>query len=381
MFTIKTLNKIFPEGLTALDKEHYTVSSDADSPDGIIVRSADMLSSEFDQKLRAIARAGAGTNNIPCERCACEGIVVFNTPGANANAVKEIVLCALFLASRDIVGGIRWVESLAGNEQAEALVEKEKNRFAGPELAGKTLGVIGLGAIGARVADAAISLGMTVYGYDPFLSVETAWGLNPSIHCAKDLNTIYAKSDYITLHVPQTADTKGVINSQALSSMKQGVSIINIARGGLVNNKDLFAAIESGKVSRYVTDFPDAELIGKKNVICIPHLGASTPESEENCACMAVQELKDFLENGNIRNSVNFPAVRLEKSAPHRISVIYKDLPELQAKISEAITAAGCSITAFAGGTRKGISYALYDVSELPELPAIEGVIRVTNIY
>lgn len=375
MFNIKTLNKISPLGLNVL--EGYAIDAGGE-PDGILVRSADMLNEQFPPELKAIARAGAGTNNIPCDRCAQEGIVVFNTPGANANAVKEMVLCALLLASRDVVGGIGWVNGLEGKDTVAAAVEKGKSAFAGPELKGKTLGVIGLGAIGAIVAEAALNLGMTVYGYDPFLSVRTAWGLNPAIRLAEDVGAIYAKSDYITIHVPQTGDTKGMINAAAFEAMKPGVRLVNIARGGLVNNKDLFDAIESGKVARYVTDFPDGDLVGRKGVVCIPHLGASTPESEENCAVMAAQEIKDFLENGNVRCSVNMPAVSMERCGEHRAAYIYNDDGAFAGSVAAVI---GPALKGFKSGSRNGFGYAIYDYDGDIELPMPEGTIRTRKVF
>ncbi len=380
MYNIKTLNKISKTGLALFDCDKYAIDTE-NEPDAILVRSADMLSEQFGKKLRCIARAGAGTNNIPSERCAGEGICVFNTPGANANAVKEMVICALLLSCRNIEGGMKWVQGIDKNEDIAALVEKGKSAFTGPEIAGKTLGVVGLGAIGALVCEAALALGMKVIGYDPFLSVEAAWQLPPTVQCAKELSTIYAKCDFISLHVPQNASTKGMIDDAAFAAMKDGVRIINIARGGLVDNNALFKAIDAGKVACYVTDFPDSDLTGHDKVVCIPHLGASTPESEENCARMAVLQTADFLENGNIKNSVNMPAVRLDKSAPHRMSAVFRADEITAADICAKLTAAGARVAAFAGGERKGIGYAIFDVDTLVEAGDIKGVIRITNIY
>jgi D-3-phosphoglycerate dehydrogenase len=290
MFAVKTLNKISPAAISKLEKRGgYEISNDAASPDGILVRSADLHNMETDGRLSCIVRAGAGTNNIPVKACSEKGIVVFNTPGANANAVKELVLCSLFLSSRDVVGGIQWAKTLAGKgDEVLPLVEKGKGAFVGPEIQGKTLGIIGLGAIGGLVANAALALGMDALGCDPYLSVKGAWVLSRSVANAKDYKTIYEQSDYITLHVPATPETKGMLNKEAFSVMKPGVRIINLARGELVNEDDLIAAMDSGIVARYVTDFPSDRLLAHKSVIAIPHLGASTPESEENCAEMAV---------------------------------------------------------------------------------------------
>ena len=380
MFNIKTLNKISKTGLALFDPEKYAVDAGIEA-DAILVRSADMLSEQFDKKLRCIARAGAGTNNIPSERCAEEGICVFNTPGANANAVKEMVICAMLLSCRNIEGGMKWVQGLNKEDDIAALVEKGKSAFTGPELAGKTLGLIGLGAIGALVCEAALALGMDVIGYDPFLSVEAAWQLPPAVKRAGELSAIYSKCDFISLHVPQNASTKGMIDEAAFAAMKDGVRIINIARGGLVNNEALFKAIDDGKVACYVTDFPDSDLTGRDKIVCIPHLGASTPESEENCARMAVLQTADFLENGNIKNSVNMPAVRLDKTAPHRVSAVFKADETAAADICAGLTSQGAKVTAFTGGVRKNIGYALFDTENAVEAKDLKGVIRITNIY
>lgn len=304
MYQIKCLNKISPLGISRLG-DNYHIGDDIENPDAILVRSAAMHDMEFNQNLLAIARAGAGTNNIPVDRCVKEGIAVFNTPGANANAVKELVITALLLTSRKIVSGIQWANELKGKgDEVGKLVEKGKSSFVGPEIAGKTLGIIGLGAIGILVANAAEALGMNVIGYDPFLSVEGAWGLSRNTQRALTLDEIYANCDYISLHVPLTPDTKEMINTTTIAQMKEKVRILNFARGDLVNNNDLIKALVDGRVSAYATDFPTEALLGIENVLAIPHLGASTPESEDNCACMAADEIKDYLENGNIKNSV-----------------------------------------------------------------------------
>ena len=320
---------------------------------------------EMPASLKAIARAGAGTNNIPVDQCAEAGIVVFNTPGANANAVKELVIAGMLLCSRKVVDGIEWAKSLKGNgDQVGKMVEKGKSSFVGPEIAGKKLGVIGLGAIGVRVANAAAALDMEVFGYDPYLSVDAAWGLSSRITHAKSLEEIYRECDYITIHVPQTPDTKGMINAEAIASMKEGVRILNFARGGLVNEADLIAGLESGKVAAYVTDFPSDALLDVKGVIPLPHLGASTPESEENCACMAALQVKDFLENGNIINSVNFPRVEMARSAGcTRICIIHRNLPNVLSHIMESVSSIGLNIENMQSHSKKDYAYAILDVT------------------
>ena len=384
MFRIKTLNKISPAGLSVLDKSRFTVSDDAENEDGILVRSADMQDYPFPENLRAIARAGAGTNNIPIDRCSEAGIVVFNPPGANANAVKELTVCALLLASRDVVGGADWVKLQAGSgADVAAAVEKGKSQFVGPELMGKTLGVIGLGAIGALVCNIALDLGMDVYGYDPFLSVDAALSLSRFVHRAMDLETIYKNCDYITLHVPQTPETKGMFNEDAFHMMKGGVRILNLARGTLVNDDDMLAALDSGKVACYVTDFPNGKILRGKNVVAIPHLGASTPESEENCAVMAAQELKDYLENGNIRNSVNLPNLEQEWSGISRLCLIHKNVPAMLTNIMSTLSNDGINVENMTNKSKKDYAYTIVDVNTritdqvANELRAIPGVIRV----
>ena len=384
MFRIKTLNKISPAGLSVLDKTRFSVSDDVENEDGILVRSADMHEYQFPDSLRAIARAGAGTNNIPIDRCSQAGVVVFNTPGANANAVKELVLCALLLASRKITAGAEWVKAQAGaGADVEKVVEKGKSQFVGPEIAGKTLGVIGLGAIGVQVANIATKLGMTVYGYDPFLSVDAALSLSRMVHRAMDLETIYKNCDYITLHVPQTPETRGMINEDAFHMMKGGVRVINLARGGLVNDDDMLTALESGKVSAYVTDFPNNKILQGKNVIAIPHLGASTPESEENCAVMAAQELKDYLENGNIKNSVNLPTLVQEWSGVARLCIIHKNVPGAIANITGLLSRDGVNVENMTNKSKKDYAYTVVDLGSritdavADEIRALDGVFRV----
>ena len=384
MYRIKTLNKISPAGLSVLDQTRFTISGDVENEDGILVRSADMHDYQFPDALRAVARAGAGTNNIPIDRCSEAGIVVFNTPGANANAVKELALCALLLASRKITAGAEWVKTQAGaGADVEKVVEKGKSQFVGPEIAGKTLGVIGLGAIGVQVANIATKLGMTVYGYDPFLSVDAALSLSRMVHRAMDLETIYKNCDYITLHVPQTSETKGMINEDAFHMMKGGVRILNLARGGLVNDDDMLAALDSGKVAAYVTDFPNNKILQGKNVIAIPHLGASTPESEENCAVMAAQELKDYLENGNIKNSVNLPTLVQEWSGVARLCIIHRNIPGAIANITGLLSRDGVNVENMTNKSKKDYAYTVVDlgsrISEAvaDEIRALEGVFRV----
>ncbi len=384
MFRIKTLNKISPAGLSVLDKSRFTVSDDAENEDGILVRSADMQDYPFPENLRAIARAGAGTNNIPIARCSEAGIVVFNTPGANANAVKELTVCALLLASRDVVGGADWVKLQAGSgADVAAAVEKGKSQFVGPELMGKTLGVIGLGAIGVQVANIATKLGMTVYGYDPFLSVDAALSLSRFVHRAMDLETIYKNCDYITLHVPQTPETRGMINTDAINMMKGHVRILNLARGGLVNDDDMLAALETGRVAAYVTDFPNNKIVQGKRVVAIPHLGASSPESEENCAVMAAQGLKDYLENGNIRNAVNLPSLVQDWSGETRLCIIHRNVPNMLASVTTVLSREHVNVENMTNKSRGEYAYTIVDVSArvgdavADELRAIDGILRV----
>ena len=384
MFRIKTLNQISPTGLSVLDASRFTVSDGVENEDGVLVRSADMQEYVFPPALRAIARAGAGTNNIPVDRCSESGIVVFNTPGANANAVKELAVCALMLASRDVVGGVEWVKAQArAGEDVAKVVEKGKSQFVGPEISGKNLGVIGLGAIGVQVANIATKLGMTVYGYDPFLSVDAALSLSRLVHHVTDLTAIYKNCDYITIHVPQTADTKGMLNAAAFDQMKTGVRVINLARGGLVADEDMIAALKSGKVARYVTDFPDNALTLVKNVVPIPHLGASSPESEENCALRAAQQLRDYLETGNIRNSVNLPTLEQDWSGETRLCIIHRNVPNMLASITAALSRENVNVENMTNKSKGNYAYTIVDVSArvgdavADEIRAISGVLRV----
>ncbi len=385
MYDILTLNKIAKCGTDAFDQAKYTVADAVENPDAIMVRSAAMHDMQFGNKLLAIARAGAGVNNIPVDRCAEEGIVVFNTPGANANAVKELVIAGLLLSSRKVTDAIDWVSTLKGQEDIGKKVEKGKSNFAGPEISGKTLGVIGLGAIGVLVANAAMSLGMKVIGYDPFLSVKAALSLKPGVKTVTDVNDLYAASDYVTIHVPYNADTKGTICEKSIAVMKDGVRILNFARGELADTAAVLAAVESGKIACYITDFPSDELIGVKNVICVPHLGASTPESEDNCAVMAASELIDYIENGNIRNSVNFPNAEMN-AAGTKICVLHKNVPAVISEITTILGKASINIDNMINASKKDYAYTLIDaagnISEdiAAKLSAAENVIKVRVI-
>ena len=385
MYRIKTMNKIASAGLDQLDKSRFQVGEDVENEDGILVRSAKMHDYVFPDALRAIARAGAGTNNIPIDRCSESGIVVFNTPGANANAVKELVIAALLIASRDIVGGVDWVQEQAHtpNVDVAAAVEKGKSAFVGPELYRKTLGVIGLGAIGALVCNIGLDLGMDVYGYDPYLSVDAALRLDRHVHVVKDVNELYKVSDYVTIHVPYTSSTKDFINGDAIAKMKGGVRILNLARGELVCDQDMIAALETGRVAKYVTDFPNDTIATVKNVIAMPHLGASTPESEENCAVMAAQQLRDYLENGNIKNSVNLPTLVQEWSGVSRLCIIHRNVPGAIASITGVLSKDGVNVENMTNKSKKDYAYTIVDVNTritdqvANELRAIPGVIRV----
>ena len=382
MYRIKTLNKISSVGLSRLDPTRFQVGSDVVKEDGILVRSTSMHEYEFPDSLRAIARAGAGTNNIPIDRCSECGVVVFNTPGANANAVKELVIAAMLVASRDILGGADWVQEQAHTPKVDvaAAVEKGKSAFAGPELYRKTLGVIGLGAIGALVCNIALDLGMDVYGYDPFLSVDAALRLDRHIKVVKELDALFANSDYITLHLPYMEATKDTVNAAAIAKMKDGVRIVNMARGGLVNNADMIAALKSGKAARYVTDFPDNEIALAEGVVAIPHLGASTPESEDNCAVMAANELRDYLENGNIKNSVNFPNVIMERSGVQRLCVIHRNVPAVIAQITTQLSKDGVNVENMTNKSKGEYAYTMVDAGSKVDAKAIEDISRVPGV-
>ena len=379
---ICTLNKIAACGTDRL--AGYTITDQMDGAAGVMVRSAAMHDMDLPDTLLGIARAGAGVNNIPIDKCSDQGIVVFNTPGANANAVKELVLAGLFLASRKVVDGIQWAKTLKGEGDAVGkLVEKGKSAFGGPELLGKKLGVIGLGAIGVLVANAAVALGMDVYGYDPFLSVDAAWKLSRHIHHANTLDEIYAECDYITVHVPLVADTKGMLNAAAFAAMKDGVRILNFSRAGLVDSDAMLTALAEGKVAAYVVDFPTEEMLDVENVVAIPHLGASTPESEDNCAVMAANQLKAYLEDGNIINSVNFPDVNVPRTGDVRICVLHKNIPNMLAQISSVVSACGVNIESMTNKSRKDLAYTVLDIvgavadDVTDKIAAIDGIIRV----
>ena len=383
---IQLLNKIAAVGTDKLDKNLYTIGADVQNPDAIMVRSAVMHDMEFGKELKAIARAGAGVNNIPVERCAKEGIVVFNTPGANANGVKELAVCALLLASRDVVGGVKWAESLEGTEGVAKAVEAGKSQFAGCEIKGKTLGVIGLGAIGGMVANVATWLDMDVVGCDPYISVDGAWHLDSQITHAAAYEDIYKTADYITLHVPATPTTKNMINAETIAMMKDGVKIINLSRADLVNAADIKAALESGKVSAYVTDFPTEEILGVKGVVAIPHLGASTEESEDNCAVMAAIELDNYLKYGNIKNSVNFPNVEMPVSTGVRVCVLHANVPAVISQVSTILSEGGVNIENFTNKSKGDNAYTIVDIKgdisaeALEKMEAIDGIVRVRVI-
>ena len=384
MFNILTLNKIAAVGTSRLG-ENYTCGDDVQNPDAVLVRSAAMHDMEFADNLLAIARAGAGTNNIPKDVCSEKGIVVFNTPGANANAVKELVIAGLLLSSRKITEGADWAKTLKGNGDAVGkMVEKGKSQFVGPEIKGKTLGVIGLGAIGILVANCAVALGMNVIGFDPFMSVTNALKLDPAVKLMKSGEDVMVNCDYLTIHVPLTADTKDMVDADMIAKMKDGVRILNFSRDGLVNSTAVLEAVKSGKVSKYVTDFATDDIIGEENIICLPHLGASTPESEDNCAVMACDELKEYLENGNIINSVNYPALSLARSSTEnvRFCVMHRNGPELLKKVLSEVNG---NVENMLSKSRGDYAYSIIDVADgnpdnSAAIAAIDGVIRVRAI-
>ena len=380
MFRIQTLNKISPLGLDLFPSDKYEIGSDIANPDAILVRSADMNNLEIPSSVLAIARAGAGYNNIPVARCSESGVVVFNTPGANANAVKELTLAALLLASRDIVGGVNWALSVADKPDVTELVEKEKSKFTGPELRGKTLGVVGLGAIGVMVANDAAALGMNVIGCDPFISVEAAWNLSRDVVRADTIESLLSKSDYITLHVPQSETTKGLLDAQKFNIMKKGVRIINLSRAALVKDKDIIEALNSGKLSVYVTDFPNGELLKCSKVIPVPHLGASTPEAEDNCAVMAVKQIIDYLEQGTIINSVNFPRCKLDKLSPYRLLVANKNIPNMVGQITTILAGANINITDLINHHRDEFAFNIIDTEQQIQQPVLEQIRKVNGI-
>ena len=384
MYNILTLNAISPKGLDKLPGENFTVSGDIVNPDGIIVRSADMHEYNFPDSLLCVARAGAGTNNIPLDKCAEKGIVVFNTPGANANAVKELVIAALLLASRKIVEASEWTKTLKGQPDMDKLVESGKKKFAGPEITGKKLGVLGLGAIGVLVANAALALGMEVIGYDPYLSVQSAWHISGQVELAKSIEEVVSQSDYVTIHTPLNDSTKGMVNAELLKKFKKGARLINIARGGLVDPVAVAEALDNGILAKYVADFAAEELLGKENVIILPHLGASTPESEENCAVMAAQELKEYIEYGNIKNSVNFPNCEAPYTGKARVTIAHRNIPNMVGSITAIFAKENLNIDNMINKSRGDWAYTIIDFdslgdkhdSLLNELKGLKGVVK-----
>ena len=385
-YEIKLMNKIASVGTDRLDPAQFVCSDNTEHPEGILVRSADLLNMAFNDELLCIGRAGIGVNNIPIDRCSEAGIAVFNTPGANANAVKELAVCALLLASRKISDGIAWTKTLAGTEGVAKAVEKGKSQFVGPELKGKTLGVIGLGAIGANIANIAYRLGMDVYGCDPYLTVESAWTINRLIHRVNSRKEIYENCDYITLHVPLTQETKHMINAESIAQMKDCVRIINLARGELVNDEDMAVALESGKVAAYVTDFPNEKTLTMENTICIPHLGASTPESEDNCAVMAAEEIQNYILHGTIVNSVNLPNIDMPQEDQYRLCVIHKNIPNMLGLISTSLAESGFNIEHMTNRSKKDYAVTILDTDEKPsdeviqKIRAVPGILRVRMI-
>ena len=378
--TIKTLNNIAESGLSVFNKENFIIDNDSENPDAIVVRSFNMHTIDFGNNLKAIARAGAGVNNIPVDKCTEQGIVVFNTPGANANAVKEMVLTSLMASSRNLFAGVAWTKTLEGEgEQVQKLVEAGKKQFVGKEIKGKTLGVIGLGAIGALVANDALNLDMDVIGFDPFISVDTAWNLSRTVQRAMTIEQLFANADYITVHVPLTNETKEMFNEATFSIMKQGVHILNFSRGELVNEKDMAAALESGKVGKYITDFPNENVLKMKNAVPIPHLGASTQESEENCAIMAARQVKAFLETGNIKNSVNFPNASLPYTGKRRVTAFHQNVPNMVGQITLAISSYNLNIADMVNRSREGYAYTMIDIDEKINGDIVPGLVEKIN--
>jgi D-3-phosphoglycerate dehydrogenase / 2-oxoglutarate reductase len=380
-FKIQTLNKIASVGLERFPRDTYEIASELPNPDAVVVRSAKMHDMELPLSLKAIGRAGAGVNNIPIEKCTEQGIIVFNTPGANANAVKELALAGLLLSSRRVVPGVEWAKTLIGKGgDVPKLIEDGKSAFAGPEILGKTLGVIGLGAIGVLVANTAQALGMKVIGYDPYISVESAWGLSHMVIRAGGLENLLRQSDYISLHTPLTDTTKGYIGKEKFQMMKKNARLLNFARGGLVNNVDLFEAINEGRISCYVTDFPDEQLLMNDKVISIPHLGASTYESEDNCAIMAVDQVKDYLENGNIKNSVNFPNCEMSRNGGVRILIANKNVPKMIGQITAILAEENINIANMLNRHKDNIAYNIIDIDSDISLAQVEKIKMVDGI-
>lgn len=379
MNKISLMNVIAPKGLAVFD-QNYQCEEKAENPDAIIVRSADLHDYPYNDNLKAIARAGAGVNNIDLEACTEKGIVVFNTPGANANAVKELVIAGLLLASRDLYHGIEWVNTQKGSETLTKDVEKQKKKYAGHEIAGKTLGVVGLGAIGSKVANTALHLDMNVLGYDPYLSVDSAWKLSRWVEHKVDLNDLFANSDFISLHLPLLDSTKGLINKEAIAHMKDGVKILNFARGGLVDDDAILEALDSGKVALYVTDFPDGKLAGHEKVIALPHLGASSEESEENCAVAAAQEIRAYLEEGNIINSVNLPNVSLDMRSPYRVGVIHTNTPKMLSRITDILSKDDANIENLMNKSRGNIAYTILDLDTAPTQESLDAIAHLQQV-
>ncbi|MFP4638593.1 MAG: phosphoglycerate dehydrogenase [Spirochaetaceae bacterium] len=387
MFGIRTYNKIAEAGLAVFEDGEYRVGEDVEDPDGIILRSHDLNDMELNPRLKVIARAGTGVNNIPVEACTERGVVVFNTPGANANSVKELVISGLLLSSRRIYDGLAWVKSLdPSTEDVAKLVEKQKKAYAGPEIYGKTLGVIGLGAIGVMVANAASALGMTVVGCDPYISVESAWGLSRSVERARNLQSLLSRSDYVTIHVPLSENTQHYLNHETLSQMKPGARLLNFARGGLVDDDALLTAIDKGIVSYYVTDFPDTKLLGNERILPIPHLGASTPEAEENCAVMAARQLRDYIETGNIVNSVNFPKCIMPYTGRERLLIGNRNIPNMVGQVTRILAEGNINILDLVNHHKGDVAYNIIDVDDnlssehIEAIKNIDGIIMVRHL-
>ena len=381
MYKINCLNPIADVGLKNFS-EKYEITAQFEEADGILVRSASMHDMELPEGLLAVARAGAGVNNIPLDKCAEHGIVVFNTPGANANGVKELVLAGMLLAARDVVGGIKWVEASRENGDITKAAEKEKKNFAGTEIMGKRLGVIGLGAIGVKVANAAVSLGMEVYGYDPYLSVNAAWSLSRSVIHVLNEDDIYSQCDYITIHVPLMDSTRGMINAVSIAKMKKGVILLNFARDLLANEKDVLEGIQSGKIARYVSDFPNPVTAGQPGCIVIPHLGASAAESEDNCAVMAVEEMMDYLENGNIKNSVNYPSCDMGIcTKAGRVAIFHKNIANMITKFAAEFGDKGINISDLTNKSRGEVAYTMLDVEEKPTQDMVEALEKISGVF
>lgn len=381
MKKIALMNKISEVGTRVFDKDRYNLAEKQENPDAIMVRSAKLHDLEFGENLKAIARCGAGVNNIPIERCTENGIVVFNTPGANANGVKELAVCALVLAARDVLGGVNWANGLGNENDVAKAVESGKSAFLGNELVGKKLGVIGLGAIGGMVANAANALGMTVVGCDPYITPRAAWSLAPSIKQANDYDEIFRTCDYITLHVPATPQTKGMVSDKTISMMKKGVRLINLARADLVDVSAVKRGLENGKIAKYVTDFPTNETVGVQGIVNIPHLGASTIESEDHCALMAAKQLDEYLTNGNIQNSVNFPNVSLPHTAGARVCVIHKNVPNMLTQITTAFSADNVNIENLANGSKGEVAYTIVETSNRVEDQVLDRVKKIDGVY